>query len=70
MEFIGRKRELSRLEEYYSSEYPQTCAIYGRRRCGKTSLVQEFCKDKPHLSIDLQTDSVRRSGSSLTSSSS
>ena len=43
MEFIGRKRELSRLEEYYSSEYPQTCAIYGRRRCGKTSLVQEFC---------------------------
>ena len=58
MEFIGRKRELSRLEEYYSSEYPQTCAIYGRRRCGKTSLVQEFCKDKPHLSIDLQGTSA------------
>ena len=34
-----------------------TCAIYGRRRYGKTSLVQEFYKDKPHLTIDLQSNS-------------
>ena len=58
MEFIGRKKELIRLEQYYSSEHIQTCAIYGRRRCGKTSLVQEFYKDKPHLSIDLQGTSA------------
>lgn len=57
MEFIGRREELGRLEEYYNSEYPRTCAIYGRRRCGKTSLVQEFYKDKPHLTIDLQGNS-------------
>lgn len=53
MTFIGRRRELQRLQDYYDADYPKTCAIYGRRRVGKTSLVQEFCKDKKLLKLDL-----------------
>ena len=51
--FIGRKKELQKLQDYYDADYPKTCAIYGRRRVGKTSLVQEFCKDKKLLKLDL-----------------
>ena len=53
MTFIGRKKELQKLQDYYDADYPKTCAIYGRRRVGKTSLVQEFCKDKKLLKLDL-----------------
>ena len=44
--FIGRKRELSFLEEKYSSPKGELVFLYGRRRVGKTETLKEFCKDK------------------------
>ncbi|MCL1810858.1 MAG: ATP-binding protein [Methanomassiliicoccaceae archaeon] len=50
-EFIGREKELAYLEHMYSSGKRQTCAIYGRRRIGKTTLIGKFCEGKPTLYI-------------------
>lgn len=44
--FIGRKRELKKLNTLYRSNQFEFAVIYGRRRVGKTTLIQEFIKDK------------------------
>lgn len=44
--FIGRKTELSKLEGLYSSNKFQCVIVYGRRRIGKTTLINEFVRDK------------------------
>lgn len=44
--FIGRKRELSILEEQYKLPSGSLFVLYGRRRVGKTELLQQFCKNK------------------------
>ncbi|TYQ13006.1 UNVERIFIED_CONTAM: hypothetical protein Cloal_4052 [Acetivibrio alkalicellulosi] len=44
--FIGRKKELKKLNEMYSTNSFEFAVIYGRRRVGKTTLIKEFCKDK------------------------
>ena len=44
--FVGRKPEMARLEEMYSSEHFEFAVVYGRRRVGKTTLVNEFCLGK------------------------
>ena len=44
--FIGRKTELNKLNEMYSSNQYECAIIYGRRRVGKTTLIKEFIKDK------------------------
>lgn len=46
MKFVGREQELRFLEERYSSDSFQLVIIYGRRRIGKTSLINHFIKDK------------------------
>lgn len=46
MNFIGRERELSDLNELYSQKKFQLFVLYGRRRVGKTTLLNEFCKGK------------------------
>jgi len=48
---IGRENELSYLESLHSNEKSGVCAIYGRRRVGKTYLIEEFCKDKRTIYI-------------------
>ena len=48
MEFIGRTKELSDLEQEYNNSH-SFVVIYGRRRIGKTALIQEFIKNKPAL---------------------
>ena len=45
MEFIGRKREMEKLEAEYSRD-SSFVVIYGRRRVGKTTLIKEFLKNK------------------------
>jgi AAA+ ATPase superfamily predicted ATPase len=47
--FIGRERELQRLNERYKSGRFEFITIYGRRRVGKTALIREFIKDKKAL---------------------
>lgn len=43
--FIGRKRELNSLNQLYASGKFEFVVIYGRRRVGKTALINEFiCK--------------------------
>ncbi len=44
--FVGRKPEMARLEEMYNSGHFEFAVIYGRRRVGKTTLVNEFCRGK------------------------
>ena len=44
--FIGREHELKKLNEMYAGEKFECVIIYGRRRVGKTALIQEFIKEK------------------------
>jgi len=47
--FVGRQRELAELERRYQATGFQMVVLYGRRRVGKTRLIQEFCQNKPTL---------------------
>ena len=44
--FVGRSKELKKLQKLYESESFQFAVFYGRRRGGKTTLINEFIKDK------------------------
>ena len=44
--FIGREKELLALAKHYDNADFAFIPIYGRRRIGKTQLIEEFCKDK------------------------
>lgn len=44
--FVGRDRELADLNRRYESGQFEFAVIYGRRRVGKTTLINEFIKDK------------------------
>jgi len=46
LRFVNRQSELSFLEKTYRAEGFQFVPAYGRRRIGKTRLIQEFIKDK------------------------
>ena len=39
--FIGREKEQRQLKEYLNSEQSEFIAVYGRRRVGKTFLIQK-----------------------------
>ena len=43
---IGREKEIQELNERYDSERAEFIAVYGRRRVGKTYLVDETLKNK------------------------
>jgi AAA+ ATPase superfamily predicted ATPase len=47
--FINRIQELEYLNKEYSSGTLSFTVIYGRRRVGKTELIQHFVQDKPHI---------------------
>lgn len=47
--FIGRENELNTLNRLYSSDKFEFAVIYGRRRVGKTALINEFVKDKDNI---------------------
>ena len=44
--FIGRNTELKTLDKLYRSNKFEFAVIYGRRRVGKTALINEFSRDK------------------------
>ena len=44
--FLGREQELAELEDLYAQDRFQLFILYGRRRVGKTTLLNEFCKNK------------------------
>lgn len=47
--FIGRTRELATLDALYQEDKFQLFILYGRRRVGKTTFLNEFCKNKKHI---------------------
>ena len=57
MRFIDRERELQTLEGEYRRD-SSFVVIYGRRRVGKTTLIERFMKDKPgvYFLADLQNE--------------
>lgn len=44
--FIGRKKELDKLNSLYNQQDFQFVVLYGRRRVGKTTLITKFCENK------------------------
>jgi hypothetical protein len=50
--FLGRKEELSDLENLYQIKKSSLIVIYGRRRIGKSSLIHEFCKNKHSFTFE------------------
>lgn len=44
--FFGREKELLHLNKRYKSNTFECAVVYGRRRVGKTALINEFCKGK------------------------
>lgn len=44
--FVGRARELAKLEEMYASDKYEMGIIYGRRRVGKSEMIKHFCFGK------------------------
>lgn len=49
--FVGREAELAKLNDLYEHEGFQMAVVYGRRRVGKTTLINEFCRGKRTLSF-------------------
>ena len=47
--FIGREKELSQLEEAYNGEGCKFFVIQGGKGIGKTTLIEEFCRNKNAL---------------------
>lgn len=39
---VGREKELEQIEKLYNSDYFEFLVMYGRRRVGKTTILQEF----------------------------
>lgn len=44
--FVGREKELKALESFYAKEGIGMTVIFGRRRIGKSTLINEFVKNK------------------------
>lgn len=59
--FIAREKELNALTEKYESANFEFAIIYGRRRVGKTRLIEEFAKDKNCIFFSAMKDSNRNS---------
>lgn len=47
--FVERKRELGELERYYREDAFHFAVFYGRRRVGKTTLINKFREDKKSI---------------------
>lgn len=58
MNFFGRKKELKELELRYNSKRKEFGIIYGRRRIGKSYLIQEFLKGKDSIMFQAKKDSA------------
>src|SRR5574341_1812578 len=64
MKFINRQQELDFLQKKYTSNEAELIILYGRRRIGKTELLNEFSKDKKPLYFmgrsESKEDTLRR----------
>ena len=64
MEFVDRERELAFLDAHFKSRRSEFLVIWGRRRVGKTALLQNFVAGRPvvyHMAVrTTPTDELRR----------
>jgi uncharacterized protein len=44
--FVGRNEELTELNHLYKAKTSKLAVLYGRRRIGKSFLIEHFCKNK------------------------
>ncbi len=58
--FVARERELDALARMYEKDGFQMVVLYGRRRVGKTSLIDEFVKGKRTLYFTAQQKTSRQ----------
>ena len=63
--FLCRDKELDELNYRYDSEKFECIIVYGRRRVGKTALINEFCKDKKTIYFPALKDTERGNLESL-----
>lgn len=56
--FVGRKKELNELNFRFNNSKKEFGVIYGRRRIGKSTLINEFLKDKPNIFFQAKKDSM------------
>jgi len=56
--FVGRKKELDILNTKYKSNKKEFGVIYGRRRIGKSKLIEFFLEDKPNIFFQAKQDNV------------
>jgi len=56
--FLNRFYELSHLKKLWKTDTARFIIVYGRRRIGKTELLRQFFRDKPHVffSSDLSSE--------------
>ena len=40
--FLNRYKEIEKLQKLWDSDNPQLAIVYGRRRCGKSRLLQHL----------------------------
>jgi AAA+ ATPase superfamily predicted ATPase len=69
LRFLNREKELSFLEKKWHEGGPQLIVLWGKRRVGKTELVKQFIKDKPHIYFlgesTHETEQLRRFSSAM-----
>ncbi len=58
--FVAREKELAVLQDMYKKDEFQMAVVYGRRRVGKTALLEHFSKDKPTLFFTAKEQSSKR----------
>lgn len=57
--FYNREEEIENLEREFNSDNFSFIVLYGRRRVGKTELIKEFCRDRPHIYHLVSQDSEK-----------
>ncbi|WP_457641368.1 ATP-binding protein [Persephonella sp.] len=61
MKFINREKEIEILEKEYNKKKASFVVIYGRRRVGKTTIIEKFIEDKRYIYFlaDLQNEKLQ-----------
>lgn len=57
--FVGREKELDKLEALFLQKKFQLFVLYGRRRVGKTTFLKEFCKRKANIFFSAEQSSEK-----------